>query len=102
MSYSICETYTSIDLDDSNYSGFNYIIVDCVNESIEILLPENVWDGQVVTIIREDTSEVYTLTITAKTGSTVANGLSISLDHKQSVELVCFNANWIAPIINLV
>lgn len=102
MSYSIYETYISIDLDDSTYSGFNYIIADAVNENIEILLPESVWDGQVITIIREDISETYTCTIIAKTGTTIAGGTSILLDHKQSVELVNFEGNWIAPIINLV
>lgn len=102
MSYSICETYESIDLDDPTYVGFNYIIADAVNENIEILLPESVWDGFVITIIREDVSATYTCTITAKTGTTIANTTSILLDHKQSVELVNFNTNWIAPIINLV
>lgn len=101
MSYSICETYESIDLDDQFFTGMNYIICDAINENIEILLPENVWDGQSITFIREDTSE-NTVTLTAKTGSTINNLTSVVLDHKQMVEIVNFNTNWICPILNLV
>lgn len=97
MSYSIYETYTDIDMDDPYISGYNYIIIDAVNNDINIDLYDTVWDGLTIVFVRVDNTS-HVVTLTASSGTTINQNSSITLGANY-VECVMINNDWHAPKI---
>lgn len=97
MSYSTVSISTSIDLDDTQFFGYNYIIANCNNNDVEIELPQQTWDGQTIQIIRSDSNTNYDLIISAKSGQTINGVADTTLAPNQLSEIVSYANNWICP-----
>ncbi len=101
MSYQVYNTVVSIDMDDPYVTGSNFILANCSSGSINIDLQQFVYDGLWLTVVRKDNIGTNTLTLTAKSGTTINGNSSITLNPGKMCELVVYNSNWNAQKIDI-
>lgn len=94
MSYQVYNAVVNTDMDNQFVTGSNFILADCSNGAVNIDLQQFIYDGLWLTVIRKDNVGTNTLTLTAKTGTTINGTTSVTLNPGKMAELIVYNSNW--------
>ena len=100
MSYSVVTINSNIDMDVNSYTGYNYFLVDCSSNNVTIQLTSSVWDGYTFIFQRVDTNSSNTLTLSAKTGTTINGSSSVTCGVKTYNQIVNYSSDWKCPSIS--
>lgn len=97
-------------MDTHSYTGYSHFLIDASQNSITITLPSFVYDGEIFTFIRTDTSAnsvTFIPSTPVGSGSTTDPGVGYtigghsfaSLTPKQMTTLIAMGNDWICPIL---
>lgn len=98
MSQFITTLSQTIALNQDDFSGYNYFLIDASAAPVTITLSSLIcWDGNGITFHRVDATAANALTLAADTGYTINGAASITLAPGQLTRAMFLGSNWNAP-----